>query len=95
MYSLRLFKFFKGQLPLLRRWQTLEMARSENLNEEDEAEQDGNLAWNGKVGSKQAVRQGNEYEGRDELTQIEGCREQGMTVVAEFLPPLMLAMVFR
>ena len=53
------------------------MARNENLNKEDEAEQDGHLVGRGEVGAKQAVRQGNDHEGRDELTQIEGCREQG------------------
>ena len=35
------FKLFKGRLPLLRWWQALEMARSENLNEEDESNEEG------------------------------------------------------
>ena len=54
------------------RWQTLEMSRCEYLNEEDETEQNGHLVGSCEVGSKQAVRQRNDHEGRDELAQIEG-----------------------
>ena len=55
----------------------MELPRCPDLNEEDETEQNGYLVGSSEVGSKQAVRQGHDHEGRNELTQIEGSGEQG------------------
>ena len=41
----------------------MKMASCPNLNEEDDAEQDGYLIGSSEVGSKQVVRQGNDHEG--------------------------------
>ena len=53
------------------------MAGRPYLHEEDEAEQDADLVWGGQVGAEQNMRQRHDDERREELTQIEGCGEQG------------------